>query len=171
MGLRGPKAARATVNQVKAVKAPGYLQPDQDLSPAAKKIWNQTVKSMAPGFYSEMDRGLLRVYSRLYVSYDEAQAAVEREGVVIDVGLELKENPWFRTMLKAAEALARLAVKLKACKSAVETHNAAGQAARYGKPKYSSARAHLMFNGDKDGPLDHLLCDPSKEPKKPARLA
>jgi phage terminase small subunit len=139
------------------MEAAGFLKPDRDLSPAAKRIWNQTVKAMSPGFYAEMDRNLLRMYSRLYVNYEEAQAAVDREGVVIEQDGRTVENPWYKAMLKAAEALARLAVKIKACKSAVETHNAAAQAARIGNPKPpKSARAGLMYGEGDEAPAAGL---------------
>ena len=154
MGKRGPKASGSRTSRIEAA---GYLKPDRDLSPAAKKSWNQTVKAMSAGFYTAMDRSLLRIYSRLYVDFEQAQAAVEREGVVIQNQLGYWiENPWYRAMLKAAEALARLAVKLKACKSAVETHNAAAQAARIGKPGAASPRAHLMFGGTKEDPAERI---------------
>jgi len=154
MGVRGPKAGGTRVARMAAA---GYLKPDADLSAAAKKIWDRTVKAMAPGFYCEMDRGLLRIYSRLFVDFERAQNVVEHEGLVKQDQLgDWKENPWHRTALKLAESLSRLAVKLKACKSAVETHNATAQAARIGKPKARSARAGLMFNGADEAPADQL---------------
>ena len=154
MGKRGPKVAGTKVKQPEPA---GYLEADHDLSKEAKAVWNQTVRSMDPGFYSEMDRGLLRVYSRLYVSYDQAQTVVEREGVVKRTQLgDWIENPWYRAMLKAAEALARLAVKLKACKSATVTSWATGKASRVGKPETKSPRAGLMYGETDQAPADRL---------------
>ena len=147
MGKRGPRAA--TTKPVRG-ESTGYLKPDRDLSPAAKKVWDQVVKSMAPGFYSEIDRSLLRIYSHLSVNLEKAQAEVDKMGVVIKTGYEqIAENPWFKASLKLSEALARLAVKLKISKSSSETHRATAKASRAGLPETSSFRKGLLYDNSK----------------------
>lgn len=147
MGKRGPKSSSSVQNRIITGKdnPNEYLRPDRDLPKAAKAVWARTVHAMAPGFYTELDRGLLRVYSRLYVTYERALAMVDQEGEVIRVDGKPVSNPWFITMMKSAEFLTRLAVKIKACKSAVETHKAAAKASQVGRPEAKSARAGLMY--------------------------
>lgn len=83
---------------------------------ASKEDINERYEAMLPEFGKKIDeptREMLRSYCTLCVQVDELNARIEREGYMIEVGGQLKENPCVNTVHKLNADKARYFAPLK----------------------------------------------------------
>lgn len=87
MSARNPNAAAKSGNRTAAevakdgawiVTAP--LRRPKNLSPAARKIWDRTVKAMPDGVLTALDQEAMRIYCETVADYWECAEVVKEQG-------------------------------------------------------------------------------------------
>lgn len=109
---RGRKSAAALQSIALATlrKPPS---PPSGLSPAAAELWQSITNSLPASFFQPGDLPLLQAYCTAADRKNQIDAAVLREGIV----LEGEAHPGLRVSRDEASLMASLAVKLRLCQS------------------------------------------------------
>ena len=123
------------------------------LGPAEQAEWNRRVRAKEPGFYREDDAGLLVQLCQAVADRDDLRRLKSAAKKKRDTKFMLLYQGQWRDQAKLVSLLSR---QLKIGASARETHRAAAKASRAGIPETASPRAHLMFGGTEEDPIDRL---------------
>jgi P27 family predicted phage terminase small subunit len=91
----------------------GTLTPPPFVTGDALAEWHRATAAMPPNFYKSADAPILAVYATAWITYRDALAAVEREGLtVLTTKGTPMSNPALRAALQSADLILRAADRL-----------------------------------------------------------
>jgi phage terminase small subunit len=105
--------------------------PPSGLSPAATDLWQSITKSLPVDFFQPGDLPLLQGYCIATDRKDQIDAAVMREGIVLNG----EAHPGLRISRDEASLMASLAVKLRLCQSSRTRPESASLKAAHSGPR------------------------------------
>ncbi len=109
MPRKSPAASLATVDTRLT-----RLEPGDELTEDAARIFRATVAAAAPDHFREVDRVALNEFAAAAARCQRAEAAISEEGDIVGA----KPNPWLLVLRDARHQVATLLPKLRLCPSA-----------------------------------------------------
>lgn len=143
MGNRGPKISEnKNISSNGQTGAAFLTSAGCKLSDAEKKIWDETVKAMAPGFYRKSDIQLLKQYCQAVILRDKYKKKMDDAEEKDDFKTaDIYEQRWIRMF----SLILSSSPKLKIGPASRETHRQATKASSKGIIAAKSAREDLMY--------------------------
>lgn len=120
------------------------LAAPDDITAAARRVWDELVQSLAPDHFAPSDAPLLRSYCEATAMADRAAAELSESGPVVDG----KPSPWLIVQEKAQRAQIALSARLRLSPQSRFSRNKAGSTAIRGGTNPKPWERNIAFTPD-----------------------